>query len=149
MFVLDGRQLPLDTPFEHDGTSYPANWLRLATPEERAAIGITEIVDQPRPDDRFYWVGQNDDGSYTATPKDLDMVRGMLVSQVKETCASMLAPTDYKYIRKAETGQEVDKATVTKRTDIRKAKDDNLKKIEGAKDVDELAALSFDWPQDQ
>ena len=149
MFVLDGRQLPLDTSFEHDGTSYPANWLRLATPEEREAIGVKEIPDYPRPDDRFYWVSQNDDGSYTATPKDLDMVRNMLVSQVKETCASMLAPTDYKYIRKAETGQDVDKATVVKRTDIRKAKDDNIKKIEGANDVDELAALSFDWPQDR
>ena len=56
MFLLDGRILQLDTPFEHDGTSYPANWLRLASPEARAAIGITEVVEQPRPDDRFYWV---------------------------------------------------------------------------------------------
>ena len=60
MFVLDGRILPLDTAFEHDGTGYPANWLRLATPEMREAIGITEIVDQPRPDDRFYWVSEKD-----------------------------------------------------------------------------------------
>lgn len=149
MFILDNKILPLDTAFEHDGTSYPANWLRLASPEERAAIGIVEVVEQPRPDDRFYWVsGPDEHGDYTAIPKDVDVVRAMLVSQVKETCASMLAPTDYKYIRKAETGQEIDAATVTKRTDIRAAKDANLKKIEDAQDVDALATLSFDWPQD-
>ena len=149
MFVLDGRQLPLDTPFEHDGTSYPANWLRLASPAERAAIGIEEIPDYPRPDDRFYWVSQNPDGTWTAIPKDIDMVRAMLVSQVKATTYSLLSATDYKYIRKMETGREIDQATVTRRTDIRAANDANLKKIEDAQDVDGLAALVFDWPQDQ
>jgi hypothetical protein len=45
MFVLDGKPLSPDVAFTHDGIQYPANWLRLATPEERAAIGITEVPD--------------------------------------------------------------------------------------------------------
>lgn len=146
-FILDGRVLPLDTPFEHDGINYPANWLRLTTPEERAAIGITERPDYPRPDDRFYWVSENPDGTWTAIPKDIDAIRSMLVTQVKTTAYSLLAPTDYKYTRKVETGRDIDDATVQKRADIRAANDTNLKKIKDAKDVDEMAALVFEWPQ--
>jgi len=52
MFILDGRPLPLDTQFTVDGITYPPNWLRLASPEDRARIGITEVPDYPRPDDR-------------------------------------------------------------------------------------------------
>ena len=147
MFLLDGKVLQLDTPFEHDGTSFPSNWLRLASPEERAAIGITEVVEQPRPDDRFWWVsGPNLDGSWTAIPKDVDNIKAMMLAQIKQTTASLLAPTDYKYIRKMETGQEIDAVTVQKRTDIRAAKDANEKLINDAVTVDELSTLSFSWP---
>jgi len=149
MFLLDNRVLQLDTPFEHDGTSYPANWLRLATPEERAAIGITEVVEQPRPDDRFYWVSSNADGSWTSVPKDVSAIKTMLIAQIKQTTASLLAPTDYKYIRKAETGQEIDAVTVQKRTDIRSAKDANEKLVNDAETVDALSTLSFTWPSDK
>ena len=46
MFLLNGKALPLDTPFKtEDGTSFPANWLRLTTIHEKQAIGITEVPD--------------------------------------------------------------------------------------------------------
>lgn len=46
MFLLNGKALPLDTPFKtEDGTSFPANWLRLTTIHEKNAIGITEVPD--------------------------------------------------------------------------------------------------------
>jgi len=49
MFFLNGVPLPLDTPFrDAAGNSYPANWLRLTTLEEKQAIGITEVPD-PEP----------------------------------------------------------------------------------------------------
>lgn len=50
MFLLNGSPLPLDTPFKDaEGTSYPANWLRLTTLEEKQAIGITEVPDPVPP----------------------------------------------------------------------------------------------------
>lgn len=51
MFLLNGSPLPLDTPFKDaEGNSYPANWLRLTTLEEKQAIGITEVPDpEPEP----------------------------------------------------------------------------------------------------
>lgn len=46
MFLLNNVPLPLDTPFKDAaGNSYPANWLRLTTLEEKQAIGITEVPD--------------------------------------------------------------------------------------------------------
>ena len=46
MFLLNGQSLPIDTPFKDaDGNSYPANWLRLTSLEEKQAIGITEVTD--------------------------------------------------------------------------------------------------------
>jgi len=56
MFLLNNQPLPLDTPFTIDGTSYPANWLRLTSIAEKNAVGITEVADtQVTYDDRFYW----------------------------------------------------------------------------------------------
>ncbi len=51
MFMLNDQPLPLDTPFKDaEGNSYPANWLRLTSLEEKQAIGITEIPDpEPEP----------------------------------------------------------------------------------------------------
>jgi hypothetical protein len=57
MFLLNGNPLAVDTAFTHNEISYPANWLRLATEAEKSAIGITEVADAVRADDRFYWNG--------------------------------------------------------------------------------------------
>ncbi|NBX50972.1 hypothetical protein EBT25_13835, partial [bacterium] len=65
MFLLNGNPLPIDTPFEINGTHYPANWLRLTSIEEKNAVGITEVEDQTTQyDDRFWWGVDN--------PKQLD-----------------------------------------------------------------------------
>ena len=53
MYLLDGSTLSADMGFIHDGFQYPTNWIRHSTPAEKAAIGMVEIVEQPKPDD-FY-----------------------------------------------------------------------------------------------
>ena len=56
MFLLNGTPISLDVEFTTpDGTRYPSNWIRLASPTERAAIGITEAPDPEYYDQRFYW----------------------------------------------------------------------------------------------
>jgi hypothetical protein len=139
MFMLNGQPLGLDSPFTtQDGTQYPANWLRLASAGEKAAIGIEEVNDPEPYDDRFYWGPGN--------AKDLEMVRGMLASQIKATSYSLLAPTDYKLVRKVETGEDVDATTLAKRSAIRAAYTTNAAAISAATTVAELAALSITWP---
>ena len=57
MYTLNGRTLNPDEGFQHEGTSYPQNWLRLTSLEEKQAIGIVETPDVVAPwyDQRFYW----------------------------------------------------------------------------------------------
>ena len=53
-FKLNGNPLAVDVAFSHNDIQYPANWLRLSTAEEKTAIGITEVADDPVYDSRFY-----------------------------------------------------------------------------------------------
>lgn len=149
MFILDGRILQLDTPFEHDGTSFPSNWLRLATPEERAAIGITEVVEQPRPDDRFYWVsGPNLDGSWTSTPKDLDGLKKTWTAQFKQTAYSMLLPSDWLIIRKQENNTDIPADWTTYREAVRTTTALAISDMEATTDIEAFIASvsSVQWP---
>jgi hypothetical protein len=100
MFMLNDKPLPLDTPFEIDGTQYPANWLRLTSIEEKNAVGITEVEDtQVTYDDRFYWGVDN--------PKDLAMLKTTWATQFKQQANAMLAPTDWTIVRKFERNVEL------------------------------------------
>ena len=150
MFILDDRILQLDIPFEHDGTSYPANWLRLATPEERAAIGITEVVEQPRPDDRFFWVsGPNLDGSWTAIPKDLDGLKSTWSAQFKQTAYTMLLPSDWMVVRKTEDNTAVPVEWTDYRAAVRVKCADAITALEATTDVEAFIAVvtNVQWPE--
>jgi len=149
MFILDGRTLQLDVPFEHDGIQYPPNWLRLATPEERAAIGITEVAEQPRPDDRFYWVsGPNDDGSWTAIPKDIDGLKTTWTAQFKQTAYTMLLPSDWMIVRKQEDGTDVPADWTSYRESVRTTCALAISDLESTTDIDAFIAsvTSVQWP---
>ena len=140
MFLLNNKPISLDSAFTtDDGTQYPANWIRLASPAERAAIGITEIDDAPTYDDRFYWGVGN--------PKDIDMLKAMMISQVKQTAASLLAPTDWKIIRATETTTAIDADVLAARAAIRTASNDNETAINDCTTVDALSILQFNWPE--
>ena len=110
MFMLNNAPLPIDTPFEINGTHYPANWLRLTSIEEKNAVGITEVPDPEPYDDRFYWGHDN--------PKDLDMLKTNWTAQIKDTANKLLAQTDWMVIRKAERDVAIPADVVAKRAAI-------------------------------
>ena len=142
MFLLNGNPLPVGVPFvDANGTQYPANWLNLSSLEEKTAIGITEVADPVRADDRFYW-----DGDVT-NPKDIDQVKAMLVSQSKAIAGSMLSQSDWKIIRAAETGVAASAEVLAERAAIRTASNDNETAINACTSVDELAVLQLVFPQ--
>lgn len=139
MFILNNKPLGLDTAFTtEDGTQYPNNWLRLASPAERAAIGITEVDDAPTYDDRFYWA--------SGQPKDIDMLKAMMIIQVKLTAASLLMPTDWKIIRATETATAIAADVLATRSAIRAASNANEIAINDCTTVDALSVLQFNWP---
>ena len=125
MFLLNGNPLPIDTQFEVNGTTYPQNWLRLTSIEEKNAIGITEVADPETYDDRFYWGVDNpkqlDD--ITVTPEEGEPyvqhgLKHQWIAQVKDTSNKLLAQTDWMVIRKVERNVDIPEDTVTYRASV-------------------------------
>lgn len=154
MFLLNGTPLPIDTPFTTaDGNQFPANWLRLTTLEEKEAIGITEVPDTVRADDRFYWGGDVnnpkalEDVTETVDGKEYTNkgLKSQFIAQVKAQAGSLLASTDWKVIRDAEGGKPLDDETKEARIAIRNKSDEFEAQIMACTTVEELAALQFNW----
>jgi hypothetical protein len=149
MFILDGRPLPLDTQFTVDGITYPPNWLRLASPEDRARIGITEVPDYPRPDDRFYWVTQNADFTWNAIPKDLDMLKKSWSSQFRQIAYTSLLQSDWMVVRKTEAGTDIPADWSSYREAVRTTCALAITDMEATTDIDAFIAsvTSVQWPR--
>lgn len=156
MFLLNGNTLPLDTPFTIDGTSYPANWLRLTSIEEKNAVGITEVPDVTVSyDDRFFWGVDNpkqlDD--LTVTPEEGDPytqhgLKHQWITQVKDTANKLLAVSDWMVIRKAERNVDVPQSTSAYRISIINECTRLVAAINACTDVPSLIAIvtTQDWP---
>jgi hypothetical protein len=142
MFILNGMPLSPDVAFTHDGVQYPANWLRLASPEEREAIGITEEPDPAPYDQRFYWSPD--------LPKDHSQLVQQWISQTKATAGTLLAATDWMITRSAEPGgKPASEAVLAERAAIRAESDVKEAAIEATADTEALAAYitSSDYSQ--
>lgn len=163
MFVLNGKPIALDRAFEHDGVQYPANWLRLASHEERAAIGIEERPNPPTWDQRFYW-GYDENGSLISKRLNDEpsfdedgnvmvdengeriMQTGLKtqwIAEQKRTAASLLAATDWYVVRRAETGAAIPPEVLTYREEVRSVSDEREEQIAACTTVDELKELLY------
>lgn len=138
MFLLNGKPLAVDTPFTVNDVQYPANWLRLASAEEKASIGISEVPDPQPYDDRFYWGPGN--------PKDLETLKTTLVAQVKATAGSLISQSDWKVTRLVETSIPVDEDTLAYRAAVREKSNELEASINAASSVPALETIVFSWP---
>ena len=136
VFVLNGNPLPLDTAFEANGTLYPANWLRLASPNERSAIGITEVPDPPYYDQRFYW-GYTASG--TLIPKDHTQLVETWTDTTRQTANTLLAPTDWTIVREVDNGTPVSSGLKAWRQQVRYACEGKVVTINLTQDTPTLA----------
>jgi len=159
MFLLNDKPLPLDTPFTVDGTSYPANWLRLTSIEEKNAVGIIEVPDTVVIyDDRFWWGVDNPKQleDITVTPEQGEpyIQRGLKtnwIAQVKDTAGKLLAQTDWMVIRKAERDVAIPAATVTYRAAVVVEANRLEAAINACSDVPALVAVvtAQGWPANE
>jgi len=146
--------------FEWDGNFYPANWCNLSTPEEKAAIGMVDVVYGQQANDQYYWVTQDApvynaqtnqvDINFTSTPKDLTMIKTTSIAQVNSIAYSILFPTDWMVVKAIETSTTVSAAWNTWRQSIRATATSTVTAIEGAADVDVVATImqSIVWAKD-
>ena len=166
-FFLDGQQLRVGRPFTlSNGTQYPANWLRLATEDDKAAIGITWEPDPEPIDNRFYW-GRDSDG--VLIPKRLEDepavdengepvlnekgeqaintgLKTQWIAQQKQTAGSLLSPSDWYVVRYQENGTEVPAAVLEYRAAVRTASGAREAEIAAVASVEELKALLESQP---
>ena len=163
MLVLDGKPLAYDRPFTHDGIQYPANWLRLSSPEEKAAIGIEERPDPLAWDERFYW-GYDNDGELIpkqlndepafnedGTPQ-LDVngepvlatgLKTQWIAEQKKIAGTLLAPTDWYVVRKAETDAAIPVDVLLYREQVRSICGDREAEIAACTSNAQLKELLF------
>jgi hypothetical protein len=178
-FKLDSKPLATDVAFKtSDGTQYPANWLRLATADEKKKIGITEVADEAKAyDQRFYWGVGNAKRLADENAKDKDGnplkdedgnqiidegLKTTWVRQQKGQAGNRLAKYDWYVTRKAEKGTAIPSAIVTYRDAIRttcKTREDEInacsdvaalkKLIDGTYDKDGKRTSGItEWPVD-
>mgnify|MGYP003115571351 FL=1 len=155
-FKLNGNPLAVDVAFSHNDIQYPANWLRLSTADEKTAIGITEVADNPVYDGRFY----NGDGTakaiddVNATDENGDLlkdkngnqvvilgVKSVLKAQEKEIAGSKLARYDWYVIRKTEKSTAIPTEITTYRDAVRTACDTREKEIDSCSNTEALVTL--------
>jgi hypothetical protein len=170
MFKHNDTTIPLDTPFTIDGTSYPQNWLRLTSLEEKQAVGITEVADVTTTyDDRFFWGVDNPKllndreesdtdgnpmyvkvlGVVDGKPAMVDSTERLVTkglksnwtAQVKDTAKKLLAQTDWMVIRKAERDVAIPTATATYRAGVITECSRLVTAIAGCADVPALIAV--------
>jgi|TARA_R100000482_G_scaffold121783_1_gene68367 hypothetical protein len=164
-FLLDGKPLAVDVPFTVGDVNYPANWLRLSTAEEKAALKITEIAEPTRYDSRFYldngtakalndvnatYEQDASDGSYKKGDLIKDEngdqvvylgVKSILKAQEKVTAGSLLSKYDWYVVRKAEKSTAIPAPITTYRDAVRTACDTREKEIDACSDTAALVTL--------
>ena len=155
-FKLNGNPLVVDVAFSHNDIQYPANWLRLSTAEEKAAIGITEVADAATYDSRFYWgdgtaktltdTNEVDENGDPLLDENGDQVvtlgvKSILKAQEKETAGSLLAKYDWYVVRKTEKSTAIPTAITSYRDGVRTACDTREKEIDACSDTAALVTL--------
>jgi hypothetical protein len=146
-----------------DGTTHPGSWYTYSV-EQKTALGITEIVQQPHPNSVLYNWGYNDDGTVTSTAKALDDinevdengdplldddgvqvvtkgVKSNLIDQVRTQQGSLLSQTDWALVRKVDTSVSVPANIQTWRDAIRTKATAMEDAITAAADTDAVSAL--------
>lgn len=175
-YKIGNKTIPLDTPFTtEDGVQRPANWIRLATEEEKSAIGLVWEADiDMNFDTRFYWskdlpkaledkLEVKEDGSplmvqtynpVTEAMEDTDkqvVTKGLksnFIAQVKQTAGSILAQTDWMITRKVERDVAIPAEVVAYRASVVAKADELEASISAVTTVEQLAGLDLSFPQE-
>ena len=87
----EGRTLPLDKAFSHNNISFPANWLRVSTPADKEAQGISWVTPEEPP--------------VVRAPVDKEKAVG--IDRAKDTAGKLLAQSDWMVIANVERSRVV------------------------------------------
>lgn len=105
-------------------------------------LGYVQVTVERRPDDRFYTVtGPANDGTYTSTPKDLDVLKASYLAKQDKMAGAALNQTDWYVVRELETSTAIPADIATHRGAVRAINNANEALISAADSVEALKAL--------
>ena len=155
MFKYNTQTLKPNRAWTDDnGITHPRNW-HIWSAEDKAAAGITEVIEDTPPDSRLYNWSMDRDGKITSTAKAMDDsgsgddlvlgVKSTLKNEVKSQQESLLSQTDWAVVRKSEKGTAIPSNIATWRDAIRTKATAMEEAIDGAADTAAVAALFLSW----
>ena len=144
MFVLNNTKelKPGKTWIDDNGVQHPGNWASVWSDDIKTSYGIKEVSIQAKPDNKFYWVsGPALDGSWTSIERSLEDVKevdndgkaildddgnqvitlglkSQWLAKTKKIANSLLDPTDWQVIAKAERDRAIDSNVATYRAAV-------------------------------
>ena len=131
-YKLGSRRLALDVAWDYNDVQYPANWLRLSTAEDRAALGIIWEDASPTYNQKWYWGKDSDDNLIPKTYTDL---KDLWIAKTKATANSLLQPSDWRVVKAKERGSTMNADWKTWRQTIRTECGTMITAIEATADV--------------
>jgi hypothetical protein len=126
----EGRGLPLDKAFTHNNISFPANWLRLSTPADKEAQGISWVTPEEPP--------------VVRAPLDREKSDGIV--RAKDTAGKLLAQSDWMVVASVER----DRVVADDWAEYRAAVIAEADRLEGqystAESYEAIDAIVQNWP---
>lgn len=139
----------MDRPWKTETAQYPANWLRLSSTADRAAIGVTWGAEAETWDQRFYWsptlAKQLDDKTETVDGVETTTtgLKTLWKSKQDATAGSLIAPSDWRIIKAKETSTNIPSTWKTYRAAVRTSCNTRQTEIDACTTVEELKELLF------
>jgi len=126
----EGRTLPLDKAFSHNNISFPANWLRVSTPADKEAQGISWVTPEEPP--------------VVRAPLEREKADG--IARAKDTAGKMLAGSDWMQIAKIERNREVAQEWAEYRAAVIAEADRLEGQFGTAESYEAIDAIVQNWP---
>ena len=128
--TTEGRTLPMDKAFSHNNISFPANWLRLSTPADKEAQGISWVTPEEPP----------------VVRAPLEREKSVGIDRAKDTANKMLACSDWQVIAKTERGREIPEDVSQYRSDIVAECARLEEQFSTAESYEAIDAIQQNWP---
>ena len=137
-YKLNGKGLSLDVPFtDSEGTKYPANWLRLASDSDKAAVPTGGITYENPPDTGYDHIFYKSKG----VERPLADCKKEQIKYQKIGASKLLKESDWMVIRKAEAGTDIPTDWSTYRTAVRTKSKEREDLITACSDIPALRIL--------
>jgi hypothetical protein len=128
--TTEGRTLPMDKAFNHNNISFPANWLRLSTPADKEAQGISWVTPEEPP--------------VVRAPLDREKADG--IARAKDTAGKMLAQSDWMVIASVERSRVVADDWAEYRAAVIAEADRLEEQFSTAESYEAIDAIQQNWP---